>query len=215
MNRQWTPAIIPVFVAAVRSSTAALYVYLKRGHIPRARVGILLMLSGALWMFSSAMETVSTGLQAKVFWYKMHYVGMCIVPMAWMLYAVRYTSSIPWLSLRRRILLSVVPAVTFMLVLTIDRHHLIWTDVWLDSTGAPAVKQITCGDEDRIALTVSDNGVGMPPDRDWSSAETLVMMLVHSLVDQLDGEIELERNNGVRASFKVTFSPLQTTGHTS
>ena len=83
MNWQWTPAIIPVFVAAVLSSTAALYVYLKRGHSPRARVGILLMLSGALWMFSSAMETVSAGLQAKVFWYKMHYVGMCIVPTAW------------------------------------------------------------------------------------------------------------------------------------
>jgi PAS domain S-box-containing protein len=45
-------------------------------------------------------------------------------------------------------------------------------------------------------LSVSDNGVGIPENFDIENLDSLGLQLVTSLVDQLDGELELNRNNG-------------------
>jgi len=53
-------------------------------------------------------------------------------------------------------------------------------------------------------LIVSDNGVGMPENVDIEDLDTLGMQLVTSLVDQLDGELELKRDNGTEFIIKFT-----------
>jgi two-component sensor histidine kinase len=61
------------------------------------------------------------------------------------------------------------------------------------------------GDEStNFILTASDNGVGIPENLDIKHLTTLGLQLVTSLVDQLDGELELKRNNGTR--FTIRFS---------
>lgn len=45
-------------------------------------------------------------------------------------------------------------------------------------------------------LTVSDNGVGIPPDLDWQHTNSLGMVIVRSLVAQLQGDLELQRELG-------------------
>ena len=54
-------------------------------------------------------------------------------------------------------------------------------------------------------LTVSDNGKGIPKTVDFENPETLGLQLVSILVNQLEGEIELKRENGTEFSmrFKV------------
>jgi len=49
-------------------------------------------------------------------------------------------------------------------------------------------------------LTISDNGVGIPENIDIEDLESLGLQLVTTLVDQLDGELELKRNNGRNSS---------------
>ncbi len=51
-------------------------------------------------------------------------------------------------------------------------------------------------------LTVSDNGVGIPENLDLENPDTLGTQLVASLVEQLDGELELNRNNGTEFTMK-------------
>jgi PAS domain S-box-containing protein len=53
-------------------------------------------------------------------------------------------------------------------------------------------------------LSVSDNGVGIPEDLDIEDLDTLGMQLVTTLVDQLDGELELKRNNGTEFTIRFT-----------
>jgi PAS domain S-box-containing protein len=53
-------------------------------------------------------------------------------------------------------------------------------------------------------LSVSDNGVGIPEDIDIENPNSLGLQLVVSLVDQLDGELELKRNKGTE--FTVRFA---------
>ena len=56
-----------------------------------------------------------------------------------------------------------------------------------------------------FSLTVSDNGKGIPEDIELKSVESLGLQLVSTLVDQLDGEIEIKREQGTefRIIFKV------------
>lgn len=60
---------------------------------------------------------------------------------------------------------------------------------------------------DKFELIISDNGVGLPPNFDYKNTESLGLQLVNNLVEQLDGEIELDKNNGTQ--FKIVFKELQ------
>jgi two-component sensor histidine kinase len=53
-------------------------------------------------------------------------------------------------------------------------------------------------------LTISDNGVGIPEDLDIENLDSLGMQLVTTLVNQLDGELELKRKNGTEFSIRFT-----------
>jgi PAS domain S-box-containing protein len=57
--------------------------------------------------------------------------------------------------------------------------------------------------QDNIELSVSDNGVGMPEDVDFTSTDTLGLNLVNALVKQLQGKLELQRDQ--RTEFLITF----------
>ena len=53
-------------------------------------------------------------------------------------------------------------------------------------------------------LTVSDNGVGIPENLDIEDLDSLGIQLITTLVDQLDGELELKRNNGTEFTIRFT-----------
>jgi len=53
-----------------------------------------------------------------------------------------------------------------------------------------------------FTLTVSDNGVGIPENIDIGNPDTLGLQLITTLVDQLDGELELKRNNGTEFTIR-------------
>lgn len=55
-----------------------------------------------------------------------------------------------------------------------------------------------------FSLTISDNGKGIPEGLELECVESLGLQLVSALVDQLDGQIELNRPNGTE--FRITFN---------
>lgn len=58
-------------------------------------------------------------------------------------------------------------------------------------------------DDGNFTLKVGDNGIGLPDDIDFRYAETSGLQLVNALVRQLDGLIDLEKDNG--CEFKIIF----------
>jgi PAS domain S-box-containing protein len=64
--------------------------------------------------------------------------------------------------------------------------------------------------DDHYEFTVKDNGIGFPEDLDYQNTDSLGLQIVNSLTDQIDGEIELDRNNGTE--FKITFKELDCNG---
>lgn len=53
-------------------------------------------------------------------------------------------------------------------------------------------------EEDMIRLVVSDNGTGFPESVNFKDTQSLGLQLVNTLVNQLKGEIKLEKNNGTK-----------------
>ncbi|WP_370572400.1 PAS domain S-box protein, partial [Methanomethylovorans sp.] len=58
-----------------------------------------------------------------------------------------------------------------------------------------------------LTLNVSDDGIGFPENVDFRQTTSLGLQLVTTLVDQINGTIELERNGGT--SFKIRFKELK------
>jgi len=58
-------------------------------------------------------------------------------------------------------------------------------------------------DDRRAYVSVSDDGVGLPPDRHLGQNQSLGFQLIPSLVDQLAAEIQVVREQGTR--FTIAF----------
>jgi PAS domain S-box-containing protein len=63
-----------------------------------------------------------------------------------------------------------------------------------------------CGDfvdnNNRLILSISDDGIGFPEDLDFKNTESLGLQIVTALTNQLEGTIELNRNNGTEFEIK-------------
>ena len=57
-------------------------------------------------------------------------------------------------------------------------------------------------------LTISDNGIGIPENLEIEELNSLGLQLVTSLVDQLDGELELKRNGGTEFIIRFTVKEI-------
>ncbi len=55
----------------------------------------------------------------------------------------------------------------------------------------------------RLVLTVSDNGIGLPPDLNIEAAQTLGLQLVGMLTEQLHGSVEILQDGG--STFRIAF----------
>ncbi|MDY7023028.1 MAG: histidine kinase dimerization/phosphoacceptor domain -containing protein, partial [Cyanobacteriota bacterium] len=73
--------------------------------------------------------------------------------------------------------------------------------------GKIEVKLQTLEQMDKIVLTIADNGVGLPPNLNFQNLDSLGMQLVETLTTQLEGNLEVIRENGTM--FKLTFSELK------
>ena len=76
-------------------------------------------------------------------------------------------------------------------------------------TGDVTVELLSNGN-DTYLLTVSDNGVGLPPDFEVGKAESLGWQLVPMLVEQLNGAFELQASAGT--AVRLTFSEIHYKG---
>jgi len=59
---------------------------------------------------------------------------------------------------------------------------------------------------EQMELIIADDGIGLPEDFDPQDTETLGLQLLNSLVHQIDGKLQVNRNNGTE--FKIVFKEL-------
>ncbi len=62
--------------------------------------------------------------------------------------------------------------------------------------------ELHAGNNNYLTLRISDDGIGFPKDLDFRNTESLGLQIVIALTDQLEGTIELNRNNGTKFEIK-------------
>ena len=115
---------------------AGLSVYaLRRRGIPGARMAALFMAAVSLWGAAYAVELGATDLASNIFWSKVGYVGIVLVPLSWLGFTMEYTGRGERLDRRTLALLAFLPALTLVLVFTNEWHRLFWSKTSLDTSG--------------------------------------------------------------------------------
>jgi len=135
MRWEYIPYVLPVIIAAVTSAAIALYAW-RRRSAPGARPFALLMLAVTEWSLGYVLELGSPNLSAKTFWSNVNFLGIAIVPIAWLAFALQYTGRGKWLTRRKLALLAIEPLVTLLLAWTNEAHGLFRSNVRLDTSGS-------------------------------------------------------------------------------
>jgi hypothetical protein len=126
MNLVVTPYVIMCVITTLFAVAVAV-VARRRSEVPGGKPLFWLMVSVAIWAFAVSFEYASTTIPGKVFWAVIEYIGVTTCPVFFLLVALEYNRMDKWLTRGRVIGLFILPAITWLLALTNDWHHLIWT----------------------------------------------------------------------------------------
>ena len=138
------PYTIPILIAAGMSATIAVLAW-RRRRMRGARLFSILMLAVAHWTLTYAIELEVPGLAAKVFWVKVQYAGIVVVPVAWLVFCIDYVDGRGWLSGWNTAALAVIPLAVVVLTWTNPYHHLMMREVRLVQTDAGPLLSISRG----------------------------------------------------------------------
>ncbi|MBC8076229.1 MAG: PAS domain S-box protein, partial [Chloroflexales bacterium] len=129
---QWLEllAVAVLVVVAVLALGLAAFAA-RRQHTTGARTMAVMDIALAVWALAYAAELMQPSFAAKVLCTKLVYVGVVLTPLAWFLFAARFTGSDGWLTRRTLVLLALVPLITLCLVWTNEAHGLVWSELRL------------------------------------------------------------------------------------
>jgi PAS domain S-box-containing protein len=116
--------VLAAAVASVLTSIAWRY-----RDTPGAPAFALLMLTVVVWSLAYAFELSSASLPAKLFWTRVEYVGIVVLPAAWFAFACQYTGHASWMGRRAIALLAIEPVIILLLIWTNEYHGLFWRTI--------------------------------------------------------------------------------------
>lgn len=82
-----------------------------------------------VWSLGYALEISSRAMMVKIFWAKIQYFGIVIIPVLWLEFALEYTGRESFLTRRNKSLLRIVPFIMLVIVWTNEIHHWLWGNV--------------------------------------------------------------------------------------
>lgn len=108
----------------------------QRRHLPAAPAMISLAVGSFIWTLGFFLEANGNTLAQQLLFGKIGYIGLLIVPPAWLAFSLNYTNVKKFITGWKRVLISVFPFILAILVSTNNLHHLIWYNEHLSASGA-------------------------------------------------------------------------------
>ena len=134
MEWQWTPYTLPVLVAAALSAALSFLAWRRRPS-PGAAWVALLMAAVTWWSVGYCLELSSATFGWELFWSAAQYLGIVLIPVAWLLFALEYSGRTRTSARRDIVILGIEPVLVLVLVLANSAHHLVWRTVGSVGTG--------------------------------------------------------------------------------
>ncbi len=123
---QWvyTPYVLPLFFSAATSGLLGVYL-IGRRQKPGAASFAILNLATAIWAICDIMEIGSLDLPDKIIWNRLEYIGIAMIPVCWLTFALLYGGFQKWVTRRNVVFLLIIPVLTLIFDATNDLHGLI------------------------------------------------------------------------------------------
>lgn len=131
---QYTPYAYPLAITALLSALLAFYLWDHRKS-SGAKPAAVLLLALFIWSAGYCLEFMGVELQTKLFWAKIQYFGITVLPVALLAFALEFSGRKTWLTTSRLIAFLIVPVITLLLALSNDSHRLVWSDWDLEPIG--------------------------------------------------------------------------------
>ena len=131
-------AIITMAIGSVVLMTTAVVTWPRRNtaHWIFSFLGLAAAVS--IWLLGYAVELSVDGLDRKLFWAQVEYIGITFTPVAWFLFAYHFLNQSVRNLKATFLMLSIIPLITIAIAFTNSQHHLLWTQNVLDeSSGVP------------------------------------------------------------------------------
>jgi len=131
MNFQY-PSYIIILILGVIVSIIFIWQIWKNRIYADSRAGILLVASCLIWMTGKTFQLLNGDLQIKILMDKIEYIGIAAVPLLYLLVVIQNTGYKKWITVKKTALLSIIPFLTLVFIITNDFHGLFWKNTILD-----------------------------------------------------------------------------------
>jgi PAS domain S-box-containing protein len=123
---RYDPHLWPPLITTVLTIMLGWYSW-RRRHLPGARPFAIVCLFASLWAVGSTLEMSAADFSTQVFWVRFQAAWQLPTATALLCFVLEYAGSGRWLTRRNLFLLAIPPLLTLLLIITNDRHNLIWT----------------------------------------------------------------------------------------
>jgi len=137
-----TYAFISILSALISFAAA---VTIWRRSAPGSSALSVLLLSMTIWAGCYATRWMDVTAEAKIFWFRMMFIGVASIPTLFLLFALSFTHNGSWLTPRHLILLFIQPVTSLLLQWTNQYHHFIYQSVNILEKNGLVVIELTRG----------------------------------------------------------------------
>ena len=113
---------ISLFSAAVISAITTTAIFFRSGHA--VRTFAIMMLGVTIWAFAYSFELAMTDLESIMFWLRLEYIGISLIPALWIIFILQFTGNEKYLNSKTITLIYLMPVITLLIVWTNNWHNL-------------------------------------------------------------------------------------------
>jgi PAS domain S-box-containing protein len=133
MSFFYTPYLWPLLIAALVAAWLAVSTW-PRTYRPGVVAFVVLLWALSAWSLAYMLEIAGADVATKLLWAKVKYLGIVIVPVMWLIFAVNHFNQDKRIRPYGMMLLAIIPLVTLALVFTNEAHGLMWQEITLKPT---------------------------------------------------------------------------------
>ncbi|PDW02124.1 histidine kinase N-terminal 7TM domain-containing protein [Candidatus Viridilinea mediisalina] len=141
---QAPPYLLALLLTALLASLLIVVLWQRR-RAPGAKPLGLLMGAVVWWTLTYMVSLVFTSIEAQLFWANMTYVGIVLIPVCWLAFALSYTGMQYYLQPRILALLLIMPLITIMMAWSNPLHGLFRSTIYQVSSGDVLILEAQLG----------------------------------------------------------------------
>jgi PAS domain S-box-containing protein len=124
--------LIPLFLSLSLTVGIGIYAWRHR-QSPGITTFVFVMLAETFWIMGYIFELTSPGLEAKIFWDDVQFIGSMGTPLALLIFAYEYTGLQKELTHRIRVALAIIPVLFLILLFTNPLHGIVRdSSAWIE-----------------------------------------------------------------------------------